>query len=66
MIPVSRECYEQAITRLNELDDQLPRRKIDLILIPRHIELEIKYWEQMIWSYETQQHKAREVPHKTE
>jgi len=66
MIPVSRECYEQAIARLNELDDQLPRRKIDLILIPRHIELEIKYWEQMIWSYETQQHKAREVPRKTD
>lgn len=65
MIPVSRECYELAIARLNELDEQLPRRKIDLILIPRHVELEIKYWEQMIWSYETQQHKARAVPPKT-
>jgi hypothetical protein len=66
MIPISREHYEQAIARLNELDEQLPRRKIDLCLIPRHIELEIKYWEQVMWSYETHQHKAREVPLKTD
>lgn len=63
MFPISRECYEKAIARLNELDEQLPRRKIDLCLIPRHIELEIKYWEQIMWSYETQQHRLREVPH---
>jgi hypothetical protein len=65
MIPISREHYEQAIAKLNELDDKIPDRRRDRIAMSRLLQIEVEYLEQVIWDYESQQHRLREVPPKT-
>jgi hypothetical protein len=62
---ITREHYDIAIARLNELDDRIPYRPSDRIAMSRWIKDEVEYWEQVIWDYETQQERAnreREVP----
>lgn len=61
---ITREHYDIAIARLNELDDRIPNRPSDRIAMSRLIKDEVEHWEKVIWDYESQQHQEREVPHK--
>jgi hypothetical protein len=62
---ITREHYDIAIARLNELDHRIPYRPSDRITMSRLIKDEVEHWEQVIWDYESQQmrtDKEREVP----
>lgn len=61
---ISREHYDLAIAKLNELDDKIPDRRRDRIAMSRLLQVEVEYWEQVIWDYENQQHRLRAVPPK--
>lgn len=59
---VSRDLYELAIQRLNELDVSIPHYPRDRKTMPDWLQEEVRHWEQVIWDYESQQHRGRAIP----
>ena len=52
---ITREHYDIAIARINELDNLIPDQRRDRIAMPRWLQYEVEHWEQIMWDYERQQ-----------